>query len=65
MFDEKLLTDFLYNGSYEMPTAQPIHSCYDCGDYIYDGEHYYEIDGCIVCEDCIVNFRKVAEQIEI
>ena len=35
--------------------------CDGCGNEIYDGDEYYEIDGKIYCEDCIIDFRKTAE----
>ena len=32
--------------------------CTECGNAIYNGESYYEIDGMIICEVCMNNFYK-------
>lgn len=38
-----------------------VEKCIHCGDYIREGEDYYDIDGAIWCEECIDNSRKTAE----
>ena len=40
--EEKLLTDWLYEGSYEQPLAKPILICDDCDNEIYTDEYYYD-----------------------
>lgn len=36
--------------------------CEWCGEAIYVGEDYYELQGEIVCEDCVRNCSKTAEE---
>ena len=62
--EEKLLTDWLYEGSYEQPLAKPILICDDCDNEIYTDEYYYDILGNIICEDCIENSKKIAYERE-
>ena len=54
----------------DMSEEKLFHECAGCGDDIYYGDEYYEIDDKIVCEDCIGEYlyevyapehRKVAE----
>ena len=35
--------------------------CQCCGKDIYVGEEYYDIDGTIMCEDCVDDCIKTAE----
>lgn len=35
-------------------------TCDWCGESIYVGDHYYDIDDTIICEDCIKNCRRTA-----
>ena len=62
--DEKLLTAWLYEGSYEQPLAKPMFICEECGDIIYGEDYYYEILGNIICEDCIEDGKKIAYERE-
>lgn len=40
----------------------PIYSkCEACGEEIYDGDEYYEIDGHDYCEACVCGGYKTAE----
>lgn len=32
----------------------------DCGNEIYEGDSYFEINGKVVCSDCIYNYQKTA-----
>jgi hypothetical protein len=40
---------------------KPIFRCAWCKGEIHYDDYYYEIDDCIVCEDCISKCRKTAE----
>lgn len=40
----------------------PLFECDLCGCGIYEGDSYYEVSDFIVCEDCIDDFKKVAER---
>lgn len=35
--------------------------CRECGEPIYDGDEYYEIDGRNYCEACVLNGYRTAE----
>lgn len=46
------------------PNAPPppvAYTCDCCGEPIYEGDDYYDIDGVAWCEDCIRAARKTAE----
>jgi hypothetical protein len=34
--------------------------CDICNGSIYDGDEYYDVDGTIICEECIGDFKKIA-----
>ena len=40
---------------------KPIYRCSWCNGKIYFDDDYYEIEDCIICEDCISKCRKTAE----
>lgn len=46
------------------PAPDEFGRCLHCGQVIYDGDDYYDIDGEIWCEDCIWECRKTAEVVE-
>ena len=33
--------------------------CNECGEEIYSSDTYYDIDGNIICEDCMNKYKKV------
>lgn len=39
--------------------------CDYCGQYIYEGQGYYDFNGTIICEDCLIDYcnkyKKIAE----
>lgn len=37
----------------EPPEPKPVLHCAGCGDGIYEGEEYYEIDGKTLCLNCM------------
>ena len=43
----------------EVPT---LYECDNCGAGIIDGEDYYDINGYILCEDCIDNYKFQANE---
>lgn len=45
----------------EPPEPPYITECLNCGEKIYDGDYYYDIDGEEWCEECIKECRKTAE----
>lgn len=44
----------------EPPEGTPKYWCGDCGEPIYEGEFYYDIDDKIICEKCIDDFIFIA-----
>lgn len=37
------------------PELQVVFRCSDCGDEIYQGDQYIDIEGDIICSNCINN----------
>lgn len=37
----------------EPPEPDPILHCVKCGNGIFEGEVYFHLDDCDVCEDCL------------
>lgn len=48
----------------QCPNAPPppvVFTCYNCGEPIYEGDNYYDIEGEAWCEECIDDALKTAE----
>lgn len=45
----------------ELTNEKPIMYCPECGEDIYEGEEYYQLEDITICEDCISKFKKIAE----
>lgn len=43
------------------PEPELFGKCCMCGEKIFDGDTYYDIEGEYWCEDCIDESRKTAE----
>lgn len=43
---------------------EPVCSCDICGEDIFQGQLYYEIDSQNICEECIENGKRYAEHEE-
>lgn len=41
-------------------TREPVETCDNCGEGIYEGETYYNLDGVIYCVDCIADSEREA-----
>lgn len=39
----------------------PVTRCVECGDEIYPGMYYYDVDGDAWCEQCMYNHKMEAE----
>ena len=49
----------------ELPENDEVYDCCDeCGNPIYDGDSYYEIDGRFICDDCMQDKYKRTMNIE-
>ena len=55
---DEYVTGHWGDDGYEEP--QISHYCDECGEAIYEGEDYYEIEGGIYCEDCVYKMKKTA-----
>jgi hypothetical protein len=51
------IPDCQYDYRYERPQATIVHRCCMCGGDIFHGDEYYDIDGKIICADCISECR--------
>lgn len=49
---------------YKLEPPEDIVSCYcyECGREIFVGEDYYHFEYEIICEDCINNFKRTADE---
>ena len=54
---------FCPSGCPNAPEPPVFAECDSCGTEIYDGNEYYEINGCNYCEDCVSDGHKTAEVI--
>ena len=57
--------DNLENGMllYREKEREEAHKCAWCGESIYEGDECYDINGEIVCENCIENAKRRAEAV--
>ena len=49
---------------FRCPNAEPlklVYKCDWCGNEILEGDDYYMIEDCPVCEDCIDDSKRTAE----
>jgi len=49
--------DYRYD-RYEGYESEIVDKCSVCDCDIYEGETYYDIDGLILCEECLSDYRK-------
>lgn len=38
-----------------------VHKCLKCGEWIVEGDDFYDVDGEPWCEDCMRKCRRIAE----
>ena len=43
------------------PESPIVYECSCCGESIYEGDTYYDINDDVWCEECILDARKEAE----
>lgn len=43
------------------PEPSIVYECSCCGEPIYEGDTYYDVDSNVWCEECILDTRKEAE----
>lgn len=54
------LPDCCYEYRYEAPEAEVVDKCSDCDCDIHEGEEYYDINGLILCKNCLNYYKKEA-----
>ncbi len=52
------MIDCMYDNRPERTIAAVVDNCKDCGCDLYEGESYYDIEGMILCTECIEEYRK-------
>lgn len=65
MNDEHSYRDYFkeYNSYYDSKGKfLPIHACSRCHAIIYEEDVFYDIEGKIYCEECIEDFKEVAQR---
>ncbi|MDF2883831.1 MAG: phiCTC2B 13 [Clostridiaceae bacterium] len=55
------LPETCYEYRPEQPKAKIVDTCIDCGEFIYEGEEYYDIHGMIICQSCMDDYKKDGE----
>lgn len=45
----------------EATHLEPVCKCSECGEGMYNGEPYYQINEHIICEECINSFRHILD----
>jgi hypothetical protein len=46
----------------DAPEPPIVYECSCCGEPIYEGDIYYDINDDVWCEECILDARKEAER---
>ena len=44
--------------SYWNPIHKPVKQCDSCEGGLFEGDEYYDIDGCCICHNCISDYIK-------
>lgn len=61
MDDRNLEAPWIGDDDYGSNKRELVHVCEHCDAGIYEGDEYYDIEGYIVCTDCISTYKKTAE----
>jgi hypothetical protein len=51
------LPDCCYEYREEQPKARIIEACMDCDSDIYEGDEYYDIQGMVICTECMAKYK--------
>lgn len=51
-------SDYIPERPLDPPEDKVFAMCDHCGGEIYEGEEYYEIDGDLIHEDCLLDYVK-------
>lgn len=52
------MIDCMYDNRPERDIAMVVNSCKNCNCDLHEGEEYYDIEGTILCLECIEEYRK-------
>ncbi|RXM72699.1 hypothetical protein [Clostridium tetani] len=55
------IPECMYDYRYEFEKVQITDNCCNCDCTICEGDEYYDIDGTILCEECIRDYKHTAE----
>lgn len=56
---KEVLPDCMYDyRGKEDEEQEVLTTCEECGEDIYNGEHYYKVDGNDYCQECMSEFRR-------
>lgn len=53
------LPNCCYDYRHEERRVKIVDTCIDCGEFILEGDEYYDIRGMIFCEGCIKRYREI------
>ncbi len=56
------MPDCCYDYRYENAQPKKITICDICGEPIHEGDSYYDIENTVICDSCINDFKKTAEE---
>ena len=48
------------DGCMSCQSGEPVGYCDHCGDPIYAGDDIYDVDGIMICDDCIWHYKRRA-----
>ena len=60
MLDKAALDRHITQTPEEYYGYKEVETCECCNGSIYDGEEYYNVDGTIICKECMNDFKKIA-----
>lgn len=52
------LPDCMYEYRYSDDYARVTEHCDNCGNDIHESEEYFDIFGTVICQECILDFKK-------
>lgn len=53
------IPESMYDYRHERESEKQIDICDICGCSIYEEQEYYDINGKIICQECILEFKKI------
>ena len=56
-----MLPDCMYDYRFEAPKPRIVDTCIKCGEFITEGQEYYDISGMVICKECMNEYKCTAE----